>query len=98
MISNKEKVVTWFTNLRDQVCTEFEKIELEYSKVQGLATARFIRTPWDRKNGGGGVMSVMRGNLFEKVGVNISTVFGKERYSSRYMPSSLYVLFSLSGL
>ncbi|WP_410521259.1 oxygen-dependent coproporphyrinogen oxidase [Candidatus Tisiphia endosymbiont of Ptychoptera albimana] len=77
MISNKEKVVTWFTNLRDQVCTEFEKIELEYSKVQGLAAARFIRTPWDRKNGGGGVMSVMRGNLFEKVGVNISTVFGE---------------------
>ncbi|WP_417905181.1 oxygen-dependent coproporphyrinogen oxidase [Candidatus Tisiphia endosymbiont of Micropterix aruncella] len=77
MTNNKEKAVTWFTNLRDQVCTEFEKIELEYSKAKGLATARFIRSPWARKNGGGGVMSVMRGNLFEKVGVNISTVFGE---------------------
>ncbi|WP_341754139.1 oxygen-dependent coproporphyrinogen oxidase [Candidatus Tisiphia endosymbiont of Dioctria rufipes] len=77
MTSNKEKAVTWFTNLRDQVCTEFEKIELEYSKAKGLAPAKFIQSPWARKNGGGGVMSVMRGNLFEKVGVNISTVFGE---------------------
>ncbi|WP_341757797.1 oxygen-dependent coproporphyrinogen oxidase [Candidatus Tisiphia endosymbiont of Ditula angustiorana] len=77
MTSNKEKAVTWFTNLRDQVCTEFEKIELEYSKAKGLAPTKFIQSPWARKNGGGGVMSVMRGNLFEKVGVNISTVFGE---------------------
>lgn len=77
MTSNREQAVTWFTNLRDQVCAEFEKIELEYSKAKGLAPAKFIRSPWARKNGGGGVMSVMRGNLFEKVGVNISTVFGE---------------------
>ncbi len=77
MTTNKERAITWFSNLRDQVCSELEKIELEYSEMKGLAPAKFIRTPWDRKSGGGGVMSVMRGNLFEKVGVNISTVFGE---------------------
>ncbi len=77
MTTNKKNAAIWFTNLRDQVCSELEKIELEYSKARGLAPAKFIQSPWDRKSGGGGVMSIMRGNLFEKVGVNISTVFGE---------------------
>nr|WP_094649813.1 oxygen-dependent coproporphyrinogen oxidase [Rickettsia endosymbiont of Culicoides newsteadi] len=77
MTTDKEKTITWFSDLRDQVCSKLEEIELEYSKAKGLEPAKFIRTPWDRKSGGGGVMSIMRGNLFEKVGVNISTVFGE---------------------
>ena len=58
----------WFATLRDQICAEFESIE---------RGARFVRTPWERAEGGGGEMSIMKGEVFEKVGVNISTVFGK---------------------
>ncbi len=82
MVTNRQKTGQWFTNLRDQICLEFEKIELEYSKIKNLAPGQFVRKPWDRQGGGGGVMSIMRGNLFEKVGVNISTVFGE--FSSEF--------------
>ncbi len=66
----------WFESLRDQLCTTFETIEA----AQG-GQPHFVRTPWQRPTddaspGGGGVMSVMKGKVFEKVGVNVSTVFG----------------------
>jgi coproporphyrinogen III oxidase len=73
-----ERLLTkeWFTNLRDTICNAFEIIEIEYSAAKSLPAGKFIRSPWDRHSGGGGEMSIMRGNLFEKVGVNISTVYG----------------------
>ncbi|WP_410520988.1 oxygen-dependent coproporphyrinogen oxidase [Candidatus Tisiphia endosymbiont of Beris chalybata] len=77
MFNNREKTSSWFTDLRDQLRIEFEKVELEYSKLKNLSPAKFVPSPWERADGGGGVMSVMRGNVFEKVGVNISTVFGE---------------------
>ena len=61
----------WFESLRDRICAAFEAIEAEMGSA-----ARFQRTAWDRPGGGGGVMSVMRGQVFEKVGVNVSTVHG----------------------
>jgi coproporphyrinogen III oxidase len=64
----------WFRELRDRICTAFEAIEDECAD-EALG-GRFERTAWDRAEGGGGEMSVMRGRVFEKVGVNISTVFG----------------------
>ncbi|MCC8417861.1 MAG: oxygen-dependent coproporphyrinogen oxidase [Rickettsia endosymbiont of Bryobia graminum] len=84
-MSNREITKSWFTNLRDQICQEFEKIECEYSQVKNLLPGKFSRSFWEREGGGGGVMSVMRGNLFEKVGVNISTVFGEfsEEFSKK---------------
>ena len=58
----------WFEELRDAFCAAFEALE--------PGGARFERRAWERPGGGGGVMSVMKGDVFEKVGVNVSTVHG----------------------
>ena len=67
---------TWFEHLRDLICAEFEAIEREAG-----SDARFDYIAWDRTDpsgepGGGGVRGVMKGRVFEKVGVNVSTVGG----------------------
>ncbi|MDO9363079.1 MAG: oxygen-dependent coproporphyrinogen oxidase [Sphingopyxis sp.] len=69
----------WFESLRTRICDEFEAIEAEAG-----SDARFAYTPWDREaeglepgEGGGGVRGVMTGKVFEKVGVNVSTVAGQ---------------------
>lgn len=67
----------WFESLRDRICAEFETIEREAG-----SDARFGYTEWDRLDpdgvpGGGGVRGLMKGKVFEKVGVNVSTVGGK---------------------
>ncbi len=69
----KSIAAAWFRDLRDAICGEFEKIEAEYSQ----APSSFTRTVWQRPEGGGGEMSIMKGRVFEKVGVNISTVHGE---------------------
>mgnify|MGYP003391870887 CR=1 FL=1 len=75
MDSKKQTASDWFRSLRDQICAEFEKIEDEGS-FQDLPPGRFERKGWVRPEGGGGEMSLMRGRVFEKVGVNISEVSG----------------------
>ncbi len=74
----KEKAVKWFQTLRDQICAAFEKIE-EEAVDDSREPGKFEQSTWDREGGGGGgTMSLMRGGrVFEKVGVNISTVHGE---------------------
>lgn len=78
--TQKQHASTWFRQLRDQICSAFETIEAEggYNTQAGSvrSAGTFERKAWERPQGGGGEMSVMRGRVFEKVGVNISTVFG----------------------
>src|SRR5689334_24880634 len=74
-----QRAADWFQSLRDRVCAAFEAIEDEYAaaRPQEGAAGRFVRQPWAREGGGGGTMALMRGRVFEKVGVNVSTVWGE---------------------
>ena len=77
----------WFQGLRTRICAAFEAIEDEGANLPALpgapeAPGRFVFAPWDRTDhsgapGGGGRMGTMKGRIFEKVGVNTSTVFGE---------------------
>ena len=76
--TRKARTSAWFESLRDQLHRTFERLEDE--APAGLypgEPGRFALTPWSRPEGGGGVMGMMNGRLFEKVGVHVSTVFGE---------------------
>jgi len=80
LASEKERARVWFEALRDEMCAAFEALEdRDPGKVlTHLAPGRFTRKAWEREaGGGGGVMSLMSGRVFEKVGVHTSTVHGE---------------------
>lgn len=86
----KTQAADWFRDIRNQICTSFEALEddLTGTSKSDMPAGRFERKPWQRPEtsepnesgsilNGGGEVSIMRGRVFEKVGVNISTVHGQ---------------------
>ena len=75
----------WFEALRTRICTAFEAIEREAGSDAAFEFIAWDRIEADGAPGGGGVRGQMNGAVFEKVGVNVSTVFG--RFSEEFAAS-----------
>ncbi len=75
--ARKTRAADWFRTLRGQIVQAFEGLEAKAAPA-GADPVRFEVTPTTRPDGGGGIMSVLRGGrVFEKVGVNWSAVHGE---------------------
>ncbi|MGF1561540.1 MAG: oxygen-dependent coproporphyrinogen oxidase [Geminicoccaceae bacterium] len=99
----QERARAWFEELRDRIHKALEDIEDEYTEGQGseLPFGAFERQSWQRDGGGGGVMGLMReGRVFEKAGVNISTVYGEfsDKFAAQIPGADIDPSFWASGI
>ena len=109
--AQKQRASDWFEDLRSRICAEFERLEDELAEGPhaDLPAGRFERKPWTRTAvnddpdsgpGGGGTMAVMRGRVFEKVGVNVSAVHGQfsEKFAGEIPGAAENPAFWASGV
>ncbi|HJK86460.1 MAG TPA: oxygen-dependent coproporphyrinogen oxidase [Candidatus Megaira endosymbiont of Nemacystus decipiens] len=75
-MEKKDRAEKWFNSLREKFINEFLRIEEEIANKKNTKAPNFELKSWSRTGGGGGLMSIMRGDVFEKVGVNVSAVHG----------------------
>jgi coproporphyrinogen III oxidase len=81
----KQRARAWFETLREELCASFESLEASLPADATGAdrpAGKFIRTAWRRIDhsgvpGGGGEMAMLKGRVFEKAGIHVSTVFGE---------------------
>jgi coproporphyrinogen III oxidase len=74
---DQQRARDWFEQLRDRICAEFEAIEREAGSAATFTYTPWRRTDADGSDGGGGVRGLIKGAVFEKAGVNVSTVAGR---------------------
>ena len=76
--ARKARASSWFRQLRDDIVAAFENLEVQADSAARFDVSETKRQSDDGSDAGGGLMSVMRGGaVFEKVGVNVSTVYGE---------------------
>jgi coproporphyrinogen III oxidase len=101
MDEQKKRAQEWFESLQSQLIETFEKIEREATQPQyDTVPGTFVRKSWPHSGGGGGTMAILEGSVFEKAGVNVSTVFGEfsEEFRAHIPGAEVNPQFWASGI